>query len=215
LVIKKNFTALAIFIILSMMSTLLDFRHQIELTIGNYLVVTDELSPVDVIHVIAGSDYRTEYAIQLYKQGYAKQLFFTGGWCVYHNYYHGEHALQLALAEGVPRQVIFFDDSPVLSTYDEALLLKNHLDADPSITKIMVVSDPFHMRRSQWTYKHIFSHDYQLIMAPVPYDQTPFKQQWWTDASSQQYVRDEYEKLVYYFFRYQLNIKLLAVFDNN
>jgi uncharacterized SAM-binding protein YcdF (DUF218 family) len=210
---KKTFTALAIFIFPSLMSALLDFRHQIELIIGNYLIITDSLSPVDVIHVIAGIDYRTEYAIHLYEEGYARQLFFTGGWCAYHNYYHGEHALQLALAAGIPGEAIFYNDSPVLSTYDEALVLKKHLDADPAIKTIMVVSDPLHMRRSQWTFKHIFNHEYKIIMAPVPFDQTPFKQQWWTDVSSQKFVRDEYKKLVYYFFRYQLNIKQLSVLD--
>lgn len=75
--IKEPFSALAIFIILSLMFTLLDFRHQIELSIGNYPVVTEELSSDDVIHVIAGSDYRTEYAIRLHEQGYAKQQWWT------------------------------------------------------------------------------------------------------------------------------------------
>jgi uncharacterized SAM-binding protein YcdF (DUF218 family) len=210
---KKSVIALSSFIVILLMSAFLDFRQQIELAIGNFLVVSDDLSPVDVIHVIAGDDYRTEYAIQLYKQGYARQLFFTGGWCVYHNYYHGEHGLQLALAAGVPRQAVFYDDSPVLSTYDEALLLKNYLDANPSLKSVMVVSDPFHMRRSQWTYQHIFRRGYKILMAPVPFDQTPFKQQWWTDNLSQVYVKAEYEKIVYYFFRYQLNIKWLSVLD--
>jgi len=77
-----------------------------------------------VIHVIAGDDYRTEYAIQLYKQGYAQSIYFTGGWCKFHNYFHGEHGLQLALERGVPREAIIYDDSPVLSTYDETLLVK-------------------------------------------------------------------------------------------
>jgi uncharacterized SAM-binding protein YcdF (DUF218 family) len=212
---KKTLIAVAAFIIIILMFTIVGFRHRIDLAIGNFLLVKDDLSPVDVIHVIAGDDYRTEYALQLYKQGYARQLFFTGGWCVYHNYYHGEHALQLALAAGIPRDAIIYDDSKVLSTYDEALLLKNYLDAHPSIKSIMVVSDPFHMRRVQWTYRHIFGGNVQMLMAPVPFEQTPFKQQWWMDAPSQAYVREEYEKLVYYFFRYQLNIKWLAALDKN
>src|SRR6185369_3491184 len=57
------------------------FREQWLIAIGNFLIVDDKLHPADVIHVIAGDDYRTDYAIQLYKQGYAKTIFFTGGWC--------------------------------------------------------------------------------------------------------------------------------------
>jgi uncharacterized SAM-binding protein YcdF (DUF218 family) len=213
---KKSLVAIEIFIILLLMSALLDFHQPIRLLIGNFLMVQDDLSPVDVIHVIAGDDYRTEYAIQLYKQGYARQLFFTGGWCVYHGYYHGRHGLELALAAGIPREAIAYDDSPVSSTYDEALLLQEYLDQfQPAYKSVMVVSDPFHMRRSQWTYQHIFGDGYKILMAPVPFDQTPFKQQWWTDASSEKYVFEEYKKLVYYFFRYQLNIHWLVVFDRN
>lgn len=194
----------------------MDFRDQIRQPIGDFLVIQDDLSPVDVIHVIAGDDYRTDYAIELYQQGYAKQLFFTGGWCVYHGYYHGEHALQLALQAGIPRQAIAFDDSPVLSTYDEVLLLKKYLNENPSdYRSIMVVSDPYHMRRSRWTYRHILKDGYDIHLAPVPFNHTPFKRQWWTDEPSQKYVFDEYEKMVYYFFRYQLNIKWLAVLDKN
>jgi len=44
-------------------------KDRILLAVGDFLVVQDELKPVDVIHVIAGDDYRTDYAIQLYKQG--------------------------------------------------------------------------------------------------------------------------------------------------
>jgi uncharacterized SAM-binding protein YcdF (DUF218 family) len=194
----------------------MDFRDQIRSSIGNFLIIEDILSPVDVIHVIAGDEYRTEYAIQLYRQGYARQLFFTGGWCIYHGYYHGEHGLELALAAGIPREAIAFDDSPTSSTYDEALLLQKYLDQTQSVSQsVMVVSDPFHMRRSQWTYQHIFGDRNKILMAPVPFNQTPFKQQWWTDATSAKYVRDEYKKLTYYFFRYQLNIHWLVVFDKN
>src|SRR4030042_2161301 len=103
-------------IILIIMSAFFIYRNQILSNVGDYLIIRDPLSPADVIHVIAGDDYRTEHAIQLYKQGYAKLIFFTGGWCTFHNYYHGEHGLQLALAQGIPREAIVYDDSPVLGT---------------------------------------------------------------------------------------------------
>lgn len=192
----------------------MDFPVQTIATIGNFLVVQNDLRPADVIHVIAGDDYRTAYAIQLYKQGYARMLFFTGGWCQYHGYYHGEHALQLALEAGIPQQAIAYDDSTVTSTYDEALLLKKFiLGNQPAYHTVIVVSDPYHMRRSQWTYHHIIGKGFTVLMAPVPFDRTPFKQQWWTDSASTSYVKEEYQKLIYYFFRYQLNLKWLAGLD--
>lgn len=181
------------------------FKEQISLAVGDYLVIQDKLRPVDVIHVIAGDDYRTDYAIQLYKQGYAKYIFFTGGLCQFHGYDHGEHGQQLALSQGVPQEAIAFDDSSVTSTYSETLRLKAWIDQSPvPIRSVVVVSDPFHMRRARWTNRHVLGKGIEIIMAPVPFEQTPYKQQWWTDESSRKYVEDEYKKTVYYFLRYQL-----------
>jgi uncharacterized SAM-binding protein YcdF (DUF218 family) len=195
---------------------IMDFPTQSVAAIGDSLVISDNLYPVDVIHVIAGEDYRTQYAIQLYKQGFAKMIFFTGGWCVQHKYFHGVHALELALEEGIPSQAIVYDDSPVSSTYDEALLFQKYLvSTQPTFHSVMVVSDPYHMRRVQWTYRRILGKGFTALMAPVPFDQTPFAEQWWSDAPSRRYVREEYQKMVYYFFRYQLNLSWLAGLDKD
>src|SRR5512142_840771 len=81
--------------------------------IGDTLIVEDARQPADVIHVIAGDDYRTDYAVRLYKQGEAQAIFFSGGWCTTHGYYHGQHGRDRSLAEGVPLQAIGMDDAPV------------------------------------------------------------------------------------------------------
>ncbi len=211
---KPSRLVLAFIVVLFLFTAMRDFPALTLSAIGDALVIQDELRPVDVIHVIAGDDYRTQYAIQLYQQGYAKMLFFTGGWCTFHGYDHGSHAQQLALEAGVPPQAIAYDDSKVLSTYDEALLLASYLAKNqPAYRSIMVVSDPYHMRRVQWTYRHIFGKQLTIFLAPVPFAQTPFSEQWWTDQRSSNYVREEYGKLVYYFLRYQLNMKWLARYD--
>jgi uncharacterized SAM-binding protein YcdF (DUF218 family) len=186
------------------------FRDPILLKIGGYLVIQDDLSPVDLIHVIAGEDYRTDYAIQLYKQGLAKYIFFTGGWCDFHHYNHGQHGMERALDQGVPAQAIAYDDTHVISTYDEALRLKAYMDESQSpIQSVIVVSDPFHMRRARWTYRRVLGKDIDVRMAPVPFEQTPYQQRWWEDPKSMVYVRDEYQKLIYYIARYQLSWGLL------
>ncbi len=180
------------------------FREHWLMLIGNFLAVEDALRPADVIHVIAGEDYRTEYAIQLYKNGYGKTLFFTGGWCEIHHYSHGEHAKGMSLAQGVPPAAIAFDDSGVTSTYMEAERLKEWVARSPyPVQSIIVVSDPFHMRRVRWTYRRVFGEQIQVRMAPVPFQLTPYQRTWWKDPGSRQNVREEYSKLVYYLFRYE------------
>jgi uncharacterized SAM-binding protein YcdF (DUF218 family) len=175
------------------------------LYIGDYLVIEDNLSTADVIHVIAGEDYRTDYAISLYQQGLGRRLYFTGGWCNFHHYYHGRHGMERARSQGVPEQAIVIDDVPVKSTYDEAVRLKVYIEENPlSFQSVIVVSDPFHMRRVHWTYQRVLGEDIVVLMAPVPFDRTPYQRVWWKSSKSIQMVRDEYLKNVYYFFRYQL-----------
>ena len=180
------------------------FRAQWLLWVGDFLIVQDTLRPADVIHVIAGEDYRTDYAIQLYKQGFSEHLFFTGGWCEFHQYHHGEHAEKISLGEGVPFDDIVFDDSKVTSTYMEAERLKIWIESSPyPIRSVIVVSDPFHMRRARWIYRKVFGNQIQLQMAPVPFDLTPYQRNWWKEQASRKYVQEEYTKFIYYLLRYQ------------
>lgn len=201
---NKIWIAIGLIAIVLGSSIFLNYKKLL-LAVGNTLIVQDELQPADVIHVIAGHDYRTEYAIQLFNQGLGKTVFFTGGWCTEHLYYHGQHARSLALAAGIPQTAIVADDTAVKSTYEEVERLKVWIDQNPSpIRSVLVISDPFHMLRARWTYQQILGEKVKIEMAPVPFALTPYRQEWWTDDLSRGYVRDEYEKLVYYIIRYKL-----------
>ena len=174
--------------------------------IGDYLVVRDELQPADVIHVIAGEDYRTEYAIQMYKEGYGRRLFFTGGWCQFHRYNHGEHGKALALAQGVPPEAIVTDEAAVTSTYSETVRLQAWIaSSGVAVRSVIVVSDAYHMRRARWTARRVLGQDIAVQMAPVPFERSPYRRDWWRDEESRHLVRAEYEKIVYYYARYQLS----------
>jgi uncharacterized SAM-binding protein YcdF (DUF218 family) len=186
------------------------FHEQGLMFIGDFLVVQASLHRADVIHVIAGEDYRTDYAIQLYERGLASTLFFTGGWCKLHMYYHGEHARERALAYGLHVDAIAIDDSDVTSTYMEAERLKEWIAQSPDpVRSIIVVSDPFHMRRARWTYQKVFGDSIAVQLAPVPFAMTPYQRNWWRNQQSRQNVQDEYVKFVYYLFRYQYSWGIL------
>jgi uncharacterized SAM-binding protein YcdF (DUF218 family) len=200
---KSKLKIIAVFIVL-FIGLLALFHEQWLLWIGNFLIIEDVLHTADVIHVIAGEDYRTDYAIQLYEQGLGKTLFFTGGWCDIHQYEHGEHAEEISLEAGVPLDAIAFDDSKVTSTYMEAERLKEWIRRSPyPVRSVIIVSDPFHMRRARWAYRKVLGDQIQLQMAPVPFDQNPYQRTWWKDQESRNYVREEYSKFAYYLLRYQ------------
>lgn len=180
------------------------FGERVLTQIGDFLIIQDPLKPADVIHVIAGDDFRTDYAFQLYKEGYGKTVFFTGGWCDIHLQDHGVRARERALRQGVPLDSIASDDSAVMSTYMEAERLKKWIASRPiPVRSIIVVSDPFHMRRARWTYQKVFGNTVQIEMAPVPFKLTPYQVTWWKDQDSRKYVEGEYLKIVFYLFRYQ------------
>lgn len=181
-------------------------RKPLLLAIGDFLVVEDELEAADVIHVISGSDDRTDYAIQVYQQGYAKRIFFTGGWCTLHNYYHGQHGRERALDQGIPPEAIAIDDSKVTSTYAEVVRLKAFIEGSSiPIHSTIAVSDPHHMRRVRWTYRQVLGKQIGVQMAPIPFALSRYPRHWWADQAARQYVKKEYLKLAYYYARYRLS----------
>jgi len=183
------------------------WHDELLLAPGRFLVLEDPLQPADLIHVIAGPDYRAEHGIRLLQGGYGKILFFTGGWCTIHHEYHGERGKRLATSHGVPAAAIATDDFRVTSTYSEALRLKEFILRSPvPIRSVIVVSDPYHMRRARWTYSRILGDGIRIQMSPVPFDMTPYRRYWWSDARSRQQVAEEYVKIAYYHARYQLAI---------
>jgi uncharacterized SAM-binding protein YcdF (DUF218 family) len=183
------------------------FREPVLFAIGDFLIIKDELQPADLIHVIAGPDHRTDYGIELYKQGLGERIFFTGGWCTDHQLYHGQHARELALEQGVPPEAIASDDSNVTSTYSEAVKLSEYIAQSRfPIRSVIVVSDPHHMRRARWTYRQVLSAEIETQMAPVPFELSPFQRRWWDDWDSKKMVRDEYLKFVYYIARYRYDL---------
>ncbi len=202
----KKYFLLILLAVAFLGTSIITFHERIFLAVGDFLIIQDELYPADLIHVIAGEDHRTDYAIHLYKLGYGKGIFFTGGWCTIHNYYHGEYGRKRALDQGVPSGVIAFDDSRVTSTYSEVLRLKEFIEKSPNpVHSIMVVSDPHHMRRARWAYRRVLGKEIRLEMAPVPFTLTSYRHRWWTDRDSREMVKDEYLKFVYYIARYQLS----------
>jgi uncharacterized SAM-binding protein YcdF (DUF218 family) len=187
-------------------ATLYLTHERILLAMGDFLVVKDTLKPGDVIHVIAGEDYRTDYAIQLFRQGFGKVLFFTGGWCPFHNENHGDRANRRALQQGIRLKAVVIDDFPVTSTYEEVLRLKEFMrQSVVPLYSVIVVSDSFHSRRARWTYRQILGDEVKVQMAPVSFELSPYKRDWWTDRASRQFVKEEYLKMIYYHARYQLS----------
>jgi hypothetical protein len=86
------------------------------------------------------------------------------------------------------------------------LFCENFLFGVGDFRSVVVVSDPFHMRRARWAFRKVLNDRIELQMAPVPFELTPYQRTWRTDPESRSYVREEYEKFIYYIARYQLRL---------
>ncbi len=112
--------------------------------------------------------------------------------------------------QGISLEAIGTDDSHVTSTYSEIVRLKKFIDnSNKPIHSILVISDPHHMRRARWAYRNVFAKEITFMMAPVPFDLSPYRRRWWTDRESREMVKEEYLKFVYYIARYQFSWGLL------
>ena len=174
-------------------------RTSLSQAIGDFLVVHDDPQPVDLIHVLGGNPNRGKYAAHLYRQGYAPRLFFSGETPGDDRPVNPDYISQSqALALGVDPQAIVPFTSTATSTYDEAVELKQILTKNSDIQSVIIVSDPYHMRRVRLTFNRIIGHQAHLVFIPIPATMSSDLSQWWTTQSSRRVVRQEYTKLLYY-----------------
>jgi uncharacterized SAM-binding protein YcdF (DUF218 family) len=170
-------------------------REPILLRLGSFLIVHDNLHPADLIHPLGGGYDRLDYAVKLYKKGYAHRIFVTGDddAIIYRKY---------VIAKGTPAENVFPDKSWSTTTYEEALELKKFFEHQSSIKSVIVVSNPYQMRRARWTFQKVLGDQVDLQFAPVPFETARYKKRWWMDPKSRTSVISEYFKLPYYYLRY-------------
>jgi len=197
---KKNFLRYLIFPFIVVCALLLLLRP-----IGDTLIVNDPLQKSDLITAISGPEYRIIYAAELYKKGLGATLFFTGGFSQENQRSEATWSKYVATITGVPEEAIAIDDTTVISTYDEAVLLKKYMDAHlGTIQSIIVVTDAYHTRRARWIYQKVLGEEITILMAPVPFDRTSLSKSWWSNAESRKFVFNEHLKFIYYLLRYQM-----------
>jgi uncharacterized SAM-binding protein YcdF (DUF218 family) len=111
---------------------------------------------------------RTRHAVDLYFQGRAPRLVFTGG-RGQAPVSEGEAAARLAQALGVPSEAIVVEDRSTSTeenaAYAASLLSRSGLDA----ARILVVSDSYHVFRVRRVFARHFGQVEAVGSAPAPY----------------------------------------------
>lgn len=175
---------------------------------GEVLVARDELTPSNVIVVLAGnSPFRARHAETLYARGLASHVIISNEPLSS----HGVQTTWIELREKGLVRLNIPDDAIVPipeisdSTYEEALHTREIMQARGWRTAILV-TDPFHMRRAVLTFRQAFE-SAGLTVAASPADDSKYGvDNWWTDRNAIMRVAQEYLKLGYYIARGQLSV---------
>ena len=156
------------------MTYLLIFYTPLVWFLAEPLKITDAPRKADAIVVFAGGvgesgragqGYleRVEYAVELYKAGYAKNIIFSSGY----TYVFKEPLVMKALAVslGVPAEAIILEEKAG-NTYENVKFSEKILK-DKGWNEILLVSSPYHMRRVSMVFKKI-AKETKVVYTPIP-----------------------------------------------
>ncbi len=210
--IKSRKFLYCILLLLVASALLFTLREPILSEVGNFLVVSDSLDKADVIEVLSAQTVRYQKAAELFSQGWAPRIVITKG-----VYPHRVEQLKLyGISElesyekaaailrflKIPESEIEIIDGYNKSTADEARKLRRYM-LDQGLKRLIVVTSNFHTRRSRLLFRMVFKGTGITILvqaAPPDYEFDPEK--WWTRRKDSKTLLWEYQKLIFYAFRY-------------
>lgn len=125
---------------------------------GSYLITGDRVRNVDAIVVLSGDEgARVKEASKLFRSGLAKYLIITKSdhENIQEDRTNSEKMMRIAISEGVASDAIIFTNQEAGDTIGEA---KEVLEVAKQrhINSLLVITDPYHTRRTKILFKHIF-----------------------------------------------------------
>ena len=181
------------------------FPHFFLSRISQALVVEDPLRRVSAIVVLAGSSSgnRVQTASQLFQQGYADYMVFSG-----FEVYPGMHTHTMmknyAIQLGVPDQkILTLPAEGEVSTFGEAIANLKILEKN-GLNDFILVTSGYHTRRARFVYRKLIAeHDYDMdfIVHPASDPNIPING-WWKTRTGQKGIFYEITKNIYYRFAY-------------
>ena len=136
--------------------------------IWNYLKLNQKPTKADIIIVGGSQDLETvNYAIDLYKQGIASKILFTGGYGKYTKNWtetEAETFAKIAIEKGVNKDDILIEKESK-NTGENILFAQKILENTPSVThnKIILIHKPYMERRFLNTFLKQWTLDYNSV----------------------------------------------------
>jgi len=110
-----------------------------------------------------GYEERVAWAVELYRQGYAKQLVFSSGYT--YAFQEPQVMKVLAVSLGVPSERILLE--PQAANTFQNVTYTNRLLDQQGWTTALLVSSPYHMRRASLVWKAVAS-EKRITCVPIP-----------------------------------------------
>ena len=171
---------------------------------GHFLVnQAQQPEKADLIVVLGGDNgSRVDKAAELYARGFAPKLLLTGlegGHSKTRLHYLNWRA-QYLVDQGIPQDALLFDRLSA-SSWEEAVNTLRLMQL-ANLSRVLIVSDPPHLRRLSVTWGKVFAgsgKEFRLVAARM---ESWNAARWWYNSASAQFVVAEYTKLIYYLATY-------------
>lgn len=168
--------------------------------IGKALVRSDEIKSADCIVVLAGDSTgeRMNGAIKLFKNGCAGYIVFWGG-----AKHYLESAFRQLEANGVSQDRIVWSNQKLdeNNTYGEALVNIELLQKKHFHSFILVTSD-YHTARAGRVYAALAAQNKMTITVYPVCEKGIELNNWWKNDAGRKAVLYEWQKTIWYFFKY-------------
>ncbi|MDB5805291.1 MAG: hypothetical protein JWN73_2613 [Betaproteobacteria bacterium] len=164
---------------------------------GSYLEGPARAPIASDLIVSLGGDggQRAQKAADLYRAGFGPHVLLTGMETLPGSHY-AEWRVHLLRDRGVPGRALMFDSS-ASNSWEEAVrtleVMREH-----GWERVLVVSDPPHLRRLQWTWDKVFEGSGKKFVLVASNMQNWDADAWWREDNSKHFVASEYLKLAYY-----------------
>lgn len=190
------------------------YRIPLFIQLGEYLIVEHKPQKADLIVCLGGPGVGNSLAaVDVYQKGLAPYIFKAkelkpDGLDYLKTKiedYPTAFDLFTMIAEGfgIPSEAILSPDKRVGSTIEEANLVRAFV-LDKGYTSIIVVTSLMHSRRAYLTFRRVFKDsEVKIISLPSHYQQFNPKD-WWKNRAYTKELIIEYQKLIYYKFKYRI-----------
>lgn len=165
-------------------------------SLGFYLSPQSKLSKVDVIVAVSGGDTaaRTAEAVQLYRDGYAPKIIFSGAALDPNSVSNAKAMAIIAQKQGVPAEAIELDEA-AMDTRQNASDVANIVKHD-DYKSIILVTSPYHQRRVYTVFRQALGKDLTILNHSSA-DKLWRRSHWWATDYSRNLTISEVQKTVF------------------